>query len=284
MGSSSALALGLAAAGLWGASGFIGGLAARASGALVVAAGAQLAGLVVVVAALGASTPPPPPAESLLPALAGGLAGGLGLVVLFRALAVGQMGLAAPIAGTGIAVPILAGLAVGERLSAYQAAGVLVAGAGVFAASLTGSRAGALAHRPHGVGLAAVAAALFGLFYLGLAAGDPDSVLWTVCVARVLSVAVLVTAVVVRRRGRPALPRAAATGIGASGALDVAGNAVFALATAHGVIAQASVPAALYPLVTLLLARAVVGERLQGRRRAGAMVALAGLGLMAVPA
>jgi hypothetical protein len=62
------------------------------------------------------------------------------------------------------------------------------------------------------------------------------------------------------RRGAGARPRplGGVTGrVAASGTLDVTGNAVFAAATTQGPLVQAAVPAALYPLVTLLLARAL---------------------------
>jgi drug/metabolite transporter (DMT)-like permease len=253
-------------------------------GALIVAAGTQFAGLVLVAVALAVVRPEMPDVIDLVPALAGGLAGGLGLVALFRALAIGQMGITAPIAGTGVAIPILASFVMGELPNAYQAAGVVIALAGVFVAtSAFHDGAAPTARRAQGIGFAVLAAAMFGLFYVGLAAGGEDSVLWTVVAARVLSVAVLVAWAGLRWSGRLAWPTAARRRIVASGTLDVTGNAIFTLATTQGLLVLAAVPAALYPLVTLLCARVVLGEQLDRIQRVGAVLALAGVALMAVP-
>jgi drug/metabolite transporter (DMT)-like permease len=277
----------LLAAGLWGVSGFVGGLAARRAGALRVAAGTQLVGLLAVLLVLLAARPEWPGAEELVPALLGGLAGGIGLAAFFRALSVTEIGIAAPVAATGVAVPIVASLVLGQVPTAVQAAGIVFAVAGVVLATYDargrdGDGAGA---GTRGIAFAAIAALLFGLFYLGLdMSGDAD-VLWTVVAARTLSVAFLCSWLAAASRdaapGSDRPPQAAA--IAASGILDVSANAAFTFATTLGALALAAVPAALYPIVTLLCARVVLSERLRPMQQAGASSALLGVALMAVP-
>ena len=282
----SALALGLVAAGLWGVSGFVGGLAARQVGALRVAAGAQLVGLLAALLVLLAARPAWPGLEDLLPALLGGLAGGIGLAAFFRALSLTEIGVAAPIAATGVAVPIVASLVAGEVPTPLQAAGVGLAVAGVMLATYDarGRDAGEPGAGTKGIALAAIAALLFGLFYLGLdMSGDAD-VLWTVVAARTLSVAFLCSWLAAAPRGAPdseGPPQT--TAIVGSGILDVSANAAFTFATTLGALVLAAVPAALYPIVTLLCARVALSERLRPMQRAGASSALLGVALMAVP-
>jgi drug/metabolite transporter (DMT)-like permease len=264
----------------------VGGLAARRAGALRVAAGAQLVGLLAVLLVLLAARPAWPGLSDLLPALLGGLAGGIGLAAFFRAISTTEISIAAPIAATGVAVPIVASLALGEVPSPIQATGIVLAVTGVLLAThdARGREAAAARAGTRGIALAALAALLFGLFYLGLdMSGDAD-VLWTVVAARTLSVAFLCSWLAAALRETPDTGREPQTpAIVASGVLDVSANAAFTLATTLGALVLAAVPAALYPIVTLLCARVVLSERLRPMQRAGAGSALLGVALMAVP-
>jgi drug/metabolite transporter (DMT)-like permease len=255
-------------------SGFAGGLAARRAGALQVAAGAQLAGFALILVVLVAVRPPWPGLVDLLPALFGGLAGGLGLAALFRAFSAGQMSLTAPIAATGVAVPIVASFVLGEVPTALQGAGVVLAVGGVVIATYEAGSGRS------GIAYALVAALLFGLFYLGLDQSGEADVLWAVVAARALSVLVLVSAAW-QRGARPRGVERGRTVL--SGSLDVAANAAFTWATTVGALVLAAVPAALYPVVTLLCARLFLHERLGSTQRLGALLALAGVACMAVP-
>jgi drug/metabolite transporter (DMT)-like permease len=198
-------------------------------------------------------------------------------------LAMGTMGVVSPIAALGVAVPVLVGLARGERPAAVQLLGIVVAVAGVVLASgpeLSG-RAGA---RP--VLLAGVAAVGFGVALLAIAEGSRDSTLMTLVTMRATSVSLLLVALLVAiGRGAPArdfvlgareLGLVALVGIG-----DVSANLTFGLASTRGLVSVVAVLGSLYPVVTVLLALLVHGERLGRAQTLGVAGALGGVVLIA---
>lgn len=192
-----ALIFGLAAAICWGGADFVGGIAARRSGALVVAAYAQLTGLVAVGLIVIVAHPQMPDLVALLPALIGGLAGGLGLVALYQALRLAPMGLTTSIASCGLGLPILVSFVMGETPNIYQGLGLGLVAVGVIVASYDSQYGEHRDMKPgKGIMYALLAAFLFGLFYIGLDAGGDHQVLWTVLAARVLSVAMLLALMV----------------------------------------------------------------------------------------
>ena len=130
-------------------------------------------------------------------------------------------------------------------------------------------------------GLAVVAALGFGLFFVGLDAGADESAPWAVVAARSASVVLAVAAAVfvTRRSLRP--PRAFLPALAAIGLFDTGANVLVAYATTKGAIGIVAVLSALYPVVTVLLARFVLGERLSASRRLGGVVAIAGATLVA---
>ena len=220
----------------------------------------------------------------LLPALLGGLSGGIGLAALFRALSVGRMSVAAPIAATGVGVPIVASFLFGEVPTPFQAAGIVLAVAGVLVATYDSRRReGDARSDTRGIAFALVAALLFGLFFVGLDQSADAGVLWTVVAARTLAVAFLLAWVAYSLGWRPALARGERGRIALSGGLDIAANSAFTWATTVGALVLAAVPAALYPVVTLLCAHLFLRERLRSGQRAGVALALLGVGCMAVP-
>ena len=273
-----AIALGLAAGLSWGVSDFLGGLKSRTLelvAVLVLSQGAALVLVGVVVAARGQS---PPPGEELLYAGLAGVSGLIGLAAFYRGLAVGAMAVVAPIAGTGAVIPVVVGLATGERPSVAQGAGIALAIAGVVLASRETPAEGQRA-RATGVGLALVAAAGFGFFFVGMDAGAESDLLWALLATRGASVACLIVAVAALRPGF-AGTRASAGALLAIGVLDVGANGLFAVAASEGLISVAAVLASLYPVITVLLARAVLGERVQQAQRAGIVAAMAGVALI----
>lgn len=276
-----AIALGFASALVWGAADFLGGLKSRQLQLLSVLLISQAAGLVAVGAvALGRGDGPP--AEVVPWAVFNGLTGMIGLAAFYRALAVGAMGVVAPISASAAAIPVAVGVIGGERPGALQLAGIAVAVVGVAVASYEppGKEERELTARTSsGVGLALVAAVGFGLFFVGLDEGSDHDLLWTLVLGRTCSTTVLVLAALAMR---PALrmPRGDATAVVAVGLLDMGANALFAAATTLGLVSVVSVLASLYPVTTLLLARFLLGERLHASQRGGAAAALAGVALI----
>lgn len=272
---------------LWGSADFVGGTLSRRLPATVVVGASQAAGLVAitVVAALAGALGAP---LGYLPwAVGAGLAGLIGLVCFYAALAAGTMGVVSPIAALGVVVPVVVGLARGERPGTLQLVGIAIAVAGVVLASgpeLSG-RAGA---RP--LVLALIAAVGFGLALLFIAEGSQTSTLMTLVAMRATSVTVVAVglAVVVRRSRRTSAPpglhldRQQLGLVTLVGLGDVAANLTFGMASTRGLVSVVAVLGSLYPVVTVLLARVVHAERLGRAQTIGVASALAGVVLIGV--
>jgi drug/metabolite transporter (DMT)-like permease len=218
--------------------------------------------------------------RSFLLGLAAGAGGGAGLAAFYRALALGTMSVVSPLAACGAVVPFAISLASGERPAAIAVAGAVGALAGAVLASVE-ERRSASADRSKAVVLALAAAVALGFFvyFLGLGSreGDPVSTLFG---ARVGSLSLLGAGAVAARTPL-ALPRGSLVPVAAVGLADVSANALFALASGRGLLALVSVLGSLYPVVTVLLAHLLLGERLTGAQQAGVAVALAGVCLIA---
>jgi drug/metabolite transporter (DMT)-like permease len=273
------IVLALAASACWGVADFFGGLQSRRLSALTVVLGVQAAGLLIAGAAVLITGKPVPGGEDAAWALAAGLAGVLGLTCFYRALAVGTMSIVAPISSTGVALPVLVGLAGGDHLSLVQTAGLGCAIVGVL---LAGREAGdeAAPSARLGVLLALAAAVGFGTYFVGAAEAADGGVLWTLVLARVAAIPVL-AAIATAAGAPPVPPRGVARRLFVIGALDLAATGLYAAATTEGLLAVVSVLGALYPVSTVLLARAVLGERLSPVQGAGVGAALAGVALIA---
>ena len=272
-----AIALALGAGVAWGAGDFLGGLGARRIATLTVLAVSAPIGLLAVAVWVVVDGEPAPPAATVALAAGAGVAGIVGLGALYRGMAVGAMAVVAPISAAAAVVPVVVGLAVGDRPSAPQLAGMAVVLVGVALASReTGEGTRRLAA---GVPLALLAACGFGLYFVLIDPAADDGAAWAVLVARSASTAVAVTAALARRSGLPRggdLPLLAVIGV-----CDVAANVMLAVALTQGLVGLVSVLASLYPAVTVLLARALLGERVARAQRAGVALALGGVALIA---
>jgi drug/metabolite transporter (DMT)-like permease len=212
----------------------------------------------------------------------GGSAGVVALGAFYRGLAIGTMSVVAPISATGAAVPVLVGLAEGERPGVLQVAGMVAALAGVILASRESEPAEDLgsAHRRAGraaVGLALVAAVGFGTFFVGVdrAAATTD-VAWVIVISRSCSLVLVLIAALV---ARPDLPRDAVSfgALAMVGVLDLGANGLFAIATTKGLLSVVAVLGSLYPAVTVVLARVVLAERVSRLQEVGVGLTLAGV-------
>jgi drug/metabolite transporter (DMT)-like permease len=208
------------------------------------------------------------------------LAGSAGIVALgafYRGLAIGTMSVVAPISATAAAVPVLVGLAEGERPGALQVAGMAAALAGVILASREPIEEGGAPPNRAAVGLALVAAAGFGTFFVGIdRASATADVPWVILVQRCCSLALLALATLAVR---PELPRdpASIALLGLIGVLDLGANGLYALATTEGLLSVVAVLGSLYPAVTVVLARLVLAERVSRLQEAGVVLTLAGV-------
>jgi drug/metabolite transporter (DMT)-like permease len=264
----------LSSAAVYGAGDFTGGLAARRAPVLTVTAVAQAAGLVALVPA-ALLVPGNLSAAGLGVGAVAGVSGMAGLLLYLRGLAVGPMGLVAPLSSVvGAALPLAAGVLDGERPGrvAWLALGVALV---AIALASAGSRGDAAA----GVGLAygLGAGVGFGVFFVAIAATPADAGLWPLVAGRVVSLTLLTALLLVGRRGRP-------SGIGLMvlcGLLDTAANVLFLLATRSGELSVSGVLVSLYPVVVVVLARVVLRERLSGLQLTGVGLALTASALLA---
>ncbi len=274
--------LALASSLLWGGADFLGGTLSRRVHPFAVVGSSQTVGLIgvlLVALPLGAANDP----GGYLPwAIGAGAVGMLSLVVFYSALAIGTMGVVAPVAATGVVVPVLAGLLSGERPSGLQLAGIALAIAGVVLASGPELRAVEGVRVPGGARalvLALVSAVGFGLVLWFLSKGSQYSVGMTLVVQRTTAVSlVAVAALGLRRFGGLTvrdLPIVAAAGTG-----DVLANGLYALATQSGLLSLVSVLGSLYPVMTVLLARLLHGERMQRVQNVGVAASLLGVVLI----
>ena len=192
------------------------------------------------------------------------------------------MSVISPISASGAAVlPVIVGVATGERPEALQFAGMAAALVGVILATRAPESADGTGSSREALVLAGLAATGFGLFFIGMdTAVEEAGPYWSLLVARLTACAAL-GAVLLALRPRLAFNRAALPSLALIGLLDVGANAFFALGTDTGLLSVVSVLASLYPVATVILARALLQERLVRVQTVGVVVALTGVALIA---
>jgi drug/metabolite transporter (DMT)-like permease len=304
--------LALAAAVLYGTADFLGGVASRrASVSAVLATTVPAGAVVVVVVALLSETPwlgallghglgSPTSVGgwgAVAWAAASGVCGAAGLVAFYAGFAAAPISVVAPVAAlVSTVLPVGVAIAGGEHLTASMVAGGLICLVAIVLVSMpAGARvrpdAGAIgrprgigyraAGRLRGLGYGAAAGPGFGLFFLCLKNAGQSGVLWPVAVSRTAGTLVAV-GIAVATRTRPWRRAGGRTGVIAlvSGAVDAAANVCYVLATRAGLFGLAVVITSLYPGMTVLLARWVLGERMRWVQRAGLLLAAAGVVLL----
>jgi drug/metabolite transporter (DMT)-like permease len=286
-----AFALALASGLSWGTADFLGGLMTRRIGVLPVMAISQGAGLVFTGVLILVIGDPPPETRYLLFGVTGGLTGAIGLGALYQGLAIGPMSVVAPAASLSVMVPVLIGLATGDRPSAPQWAGMACAIVGIVLAAresdatdIEGREEPPSRRGWFGPGLLyALAAALFlGLLVASLDAAGDGSATWAAFMVRVTSVPLIVAAALIWRR-HERMPTRKETGtLVVVGAFDNLANVLFALAAQTGMLALVSVLGSLYPVSTVLLARGFLHERMSRLQTVGVVTAFVGVGLIAL--
>ncbi len=257
-GLSLSVVFGLLSALTWGAADFGGGRASRRGPVFGVVILTQAVGIVIA----GGLTilrrePAPGPADLGWAALAG-FAAALGIVCLYQGLATARITVVAPITGVLAAtIPVAVGW-LGQGLPGpVRIAGI---GLALVAVVLVSTSADPLSDRPAGVRFGLAAGVGLGLFNVFAAQFSAGIVFGPLVVVRIVE-ALVVGAVIVARRRSWRLPRSVAPLAVAVGAGDMAGNAFFVLAAQAGRLDVASVLSSLYPVTTIVLAAALLRER-----------------------
>lgn len=259
----------------WGCADFVGGLAARRVGPLRVMVLSYPTGALLLTVFALTFVPGQVDAAVVAWSVFVGLSGSTAIFLLYAALALGPMGIVAPITALGsAAVPVIAGIIRGEALTALIVVGMLLAALAVILVSRDPGP-----HRqvtPRALLLSSAAGLFLGLCLIGLGLAPATSGIWVSALGRWVATAVIlaITVVLLARRGRPSgAPYPLALAL-AAGALDGLANGLFQVAAQRTELVVVAVISSLYPAATLLLARWLLKERLSRVQIVGVVLAL----------
>jgi drug/metabolite transporter (DMT)-like permease len=229
------------------------------------------------VLAAGATREAWPTQADALWAAAAGMSGAIGITALYRGLAMGQMGIVAPVSAVVAAtISVLVGALIEGPPGPARAAGIVLAMVSVVLVSRSSAPGGGRT----GLGLALLSGIGFGMFIVGISQVSDGIVFGPLAIARLADIGLLVAIVALSRQPwrvpRPTLPL-----VLLAGALDTCGNVFFILAAQSGRLDVAAVLSALYPVTTILLATFVLGERLVRGHAFGVALALVAIILIA---
>jgi drug/metabolite transporter (DMT)-like permease len=266
----------LAAVCAWGTSDFLGGYASRRTNAFLLTTVVNVGGLLLVATLAAASHVPLPSGRSIAWVVTGGILGGTGLAIFYRALAMGKMGLTAPVAAVlGAAIPTIVGIVTEGLPGAVRIIGFLLAGTALWLISRTEDGS-----RPEGIGLAVIAGIGFAAFYLCIRQAGPGSALWIASFTRIGGLLITGTIVLLQRSPRQLTTAAVGWGV-LTGCLDSLGTTMFVRASQTGRLDAAVVISSLYPAVTVLLARLILKEHFTHWKAAGMFAALLSVPMIA---
>jgi uncharacterized membrane protein len=273
--------LALSSAVFYGSADFFGGLTARRANTIATVFVSQLAGLVLLLVVLPFLPAATISSRDWLWGIVAGFSGGIGVALLYRALAVGTMAVVAPITAVCAAmIPVLFAFGMGERLRPLTIVGIALAFVAIVLVSqprrssdAEGQASGPRRFFPPGVLLALLAGVIVGLFFLSLARTTAGAGMWPLIAARITSIALFGAIALASGRSLRMGASAATTAV-AGGALDMLANALYLLAARVGPLSIVITLASLYPAGTVILARLVLGERLSFVQTAGIVCAL----------
>ncbi len=263
----------------YGAADFLGGLATKRSTTFSVVVFSQLSGLILVLLSLPFLPASSPTVNDFAWGAASGLAGGIGVALLYRGLAIGVMSVVAPVTAVcAVVIPLVVGAALGERPTGLALLGVLLALLAIILVSQTGHLEGGK-RATTGVPIAIASGIAIGLFLVFLERTGPSAGLWPLVAARVVSVAFFSLGGLMLRK--ELLPRreSLAMVIG-GGALDMLANILYLLAVRQGLLSIVATLTSLYPASTIILARILLGERLRLLQQAGVACAVVAIVLI----
>ncbi len=278
--------LGLASAAMWGVSDFLGGVAARRAPVLlvvVIAHGLSLVTLLLIAAFLHL---PWPGGRLAFWGIMTGISSAVGSIAFYRALAVGEMGLTAALAGVlTAAVPVIFSFFDEGRPKATQMLGFVVAAVAIW--SIAYQPGGSPDRR--GLWLATLAGLGFGAFLIASKFASQGAALWPLAISRMASATIalaLLVAVHMRRRTHNS-DRSGGVGAvlllaGGAGLIEAAGNLLYMLATRVGRLDVAAVLSSLYPAATILLAVWLLKERAKALQAWGMALALVAVVMISI--
>src|SRR5215470_9383344 len=260
----------------WGVSDFLGGYTSRRFNSFLLAMLGHAGGLSLVLAIATGNHLAIPPARGMYWAMLAGASGGTALALFYRALAQGNMGLAAPVSTViGAAIPAAFAMVTEGLPHPPAIAGFGLALVGIWLISRP-EESGA----PRGISLALVAGLGFAGFYIFMKLAGPGAAPWFAVSSRGTSLLVTAIITVAAKKFQPYYAAGAIIGVFA-GCLDVTGTMLFIRAAQTGRLDTTVVLTSLYPVITVLLARAVLKERFTLLKTAGMVAALAAVPMIA---
>lgn len=277
-----AILYGLCSALSWGAGDFTGGFISRRVGAYRAAFYAEAVGLVMLLAAAAVLREPSPPAADWAWSAAAGAIGALGLLILYRSLAEGQMSVAAPVSAlTAAALPVAAGALTQGFPGFTRYVGFALALAAIWLVSQgEGGRKNPRLHLAD-LRLPLISGACFGIYFILMHRGSQEATLWPMVASR--GAGTLVLFFFAAARGQLAAPGKRLWPLVALNAAgDIGGNTFYILAGQAGRLDMAAVLGSLYPGATVLLAAAILRERLDRPQVLGILAALGAIVLLTI--
>jgi drug/metabolite transporter (DMT)-like permease len=299
-----AVVLALASAVGYGGSDFAAGIASRAASVIQVTLVASAAATVAVAVALPWAASQLPTATALGWGAAAGLGGVGGAFALYLGFRHAAFSVAGPLSAVGAAgFSVLAGLLLGERPSGLALTGIILALPAIVGVSASAGGTAAIspveggavqaggagvpatadttrARPAAGVGAGLIAGACFAVLFIGLNRAGPGSGLWPVAAAEGAEVASAAIVAVVTGNFRLPGTRPGWLAV-VTGVAGATGTILYFLATHHGFLAVTAVLTSLYPAITIVLARTLLGERLTRLRLTGLALAAACVALIA---
>jgi uncharacterized membrane protein len=271
--------LSLIAAAMYGIGDFAGGIASRSRNAITILITSYPIGAVLMLACLPLF-PGKLTITTILYGIGGGLAGMLGVILMYSALALAPMNVVSPVTAVLAAiVPVVFGVITGERPAVAAWFGIVIGMIAVFLVSRTPE------DHPHGpiapkiIVMALVAGMGFGLYFICLGHAPSNSGAWPLVIARITSaLGIVPLAWRLKRIGRVHGRLLAITAV--SGICDAGANLFFLLATRHGYLSLASVITSLYPAGTVLLAVLLLREHTGRIQQLGLALAAASVVLI----
>lgn len=275
-----ALVLSLLAALSYGAADYVGGFVSKRNAVFRVVFVSQLFGTVPLLLIFPLLNDGVFSADAITWGCIAGVAGGAGVVLLYRGLARGRMSVVAPITSVEAAtIPVLFGLFSGERPGVWSLVGVAVA---LLAVSLVSSSAETSSSKgSSGIPEAIGAGFAFGVFFIVLDQAGDAAGMWPIMAMRATSLGLVAIAMIVTRTSVKPAPGTMG-GIALSGVLDVAANVLYLLATQRGLLSLVAVITSMYPAATVVLARFFLHERLTKNQLLGLALAAVGVTLIAM--
>ncbi|MFL5403702.1 MAG: EamA family transporter [Gemmatimonadales bacterium] len=272
---------------LYGAADFTGGLTTRRAGTIPVVIVSQFSGLLLLALMLPVLPHSSPSGPDFFWGVVAGLTGGIGVALLYRALAIGIMAVVAPTTAVcAVTIPVVVSVLLGERPVPLAVMGIVLGIVSIVlvsqqhAAQHPGvSPSGSAGRRSSGVGIALASGVAIGFFFLALARTGPQAGMWPLLASRSASVT-LFGAIAIAGRRSIRMPARAVTLAVACGIVDMLANALYLLAARQGPLSLVVTLSSLYPASTVLLARVVLGERLNNWQVTGVVCAMAAVALI----